>query len=78
MKKNPEVYKMIIENGHKIGNHTMNHLNGWTNFNKTYFENIEKCNALIHSDLFRPPYGKIKPTQINHLKKTTRSSCGMS
>ncbi len=69
VKKNPEVYKMIIENGHKIGNHTMNHLNGWTNFNKTYFENIEKCNAIIHSDLFRPPYGKIKPTQINYLKK---------
>lgn len=68
VKKNQDVYKMILENSHKIGNHTMNHLNGWTNFNKTYFENIEKCDKLIHSNLFRPPYGKIKPTQISYLK----------
>lgn len=69
VKKNQDVYKLILDKGHKIGNHTMNHLNGWTNFNKTYFENIEKCDNLIHSNLFRPPYGKIKPTQINYLKK---------
>lgn len=72
LKKYPEIYQMILANGHKVGNHTMNHLNGWTNFNKTYFENIEKCNALVGSDLFRPPYGKIKPTQINYLKKKYR------
>ncbi len=69
VKKNSSVYDQVKAEGHKIGNHTMNHLNGWTNFNKTYFENIQKCNDLIHSDLFRPPYGKIKPTQINYLKK---------
>lgn len=69
VKKNSSVYEQVKAEGHKIGNHTMNHLNGWTNFNKTYFENIQKCNDLIHSDLFRPPYGKIKPTQINYLKK---------
>lgn len=69
VKKNQDVYQLILDKGHKIGNHTMNHLNGWTNFNKTYFENIEKCDNLIHSNLFRPPYGKIKPTQINYLKK---------
>ncbi len=68
VKKHKDVYQMIIDQGHKTGNHTMNHLNGWTNFNKTYFENIEKCNVLIHSNLFRPPYGKIKPSQISHLK----------
>lgn len=69
VKKNSSVYDQVKAEGHKIGNHTMNHLNGWTNFNKTYFENIQKCNDLVHSDLFRPPYGKIKPTQINYLKK---------
>ena len=49
VKKHPDIYRMIVDQGHKVGNHTMNHLNGWTNFNKTYFENIEKCNALILS-----------------------------
>ena len=72
VKKHPDIYRMIVDQGHKVGNHTMNHLNGWTNFNKTYFENIEKCNALIHSNLFRPPYGKIKPSQISHLKNDYR------
>lgn len=72
VKKHPDVYRMIVAQGHKVGNHTMNHLSGWTNFNKTYFENIEKCNALIQSNLFRPPYGKIKPSQISHLKNDYR------
>ena len=72
VKKHPDIYRMIVDQGHKVGNHTMNHLNGWTNFNKTYFENIEKGNALIHSNLFRPPYGKIKPSQISHLKNDYR------
>lgn len=72
VKKHPDIYRMIVDQGHKVGNHTMNHLNGWTNFNKTYFENIEKCNAMIHSNLFRPPYGKIKPSQISHLKNDYR------
>ncbi len=72
VKKHPDIYRMIVDQGHKVGNHTMNHFNGWTNFNKTYFENIEKCNAMIHSNLFRPPYGKIKPSQISHLKNDYR------
>ena len=69
VKKHPEVYQLLLDNGHRVGNHTMNHLNGWKNFNKTYFENIAAAEKYITSDLFRPPYGKIKPTQIFRLKK---------
>ncbi len=72
VKKHPEVFQLLLDNGHRVGNHTMNHLNGWKNFNKTYFENINEAEKFIESNLFRPPYGKIKPTQIFRLKKKYR------
>src|SRR4029078_6217184 len=29
VKKYPEIFQRIIESKHSVGNHTMNHLNGW-------------------------------------------------
>lgn len=69
VKKHPEVYTQILKEGHRTGNHTMNHINGWTNFNRDYFRNIEECSRYVKSDLFRPPYGKIRPTQIRKIGK---------
>jgi peptidoglycan/xylan/chitin deacetylase (PgdA/CDA1 family) len=65
----PETYSLLRENGHSIGNHTFNHLNGWKTANKDYFENVEMAAEFIQSYLFRPPYGRISPSQIKHLKK---------
>jgi peptidoglycan/xylan/chitin deacetylase (PgdA/CDA1 family) len=53
--------------GHRVGNHTQNHLNGWKTDNKTYLENIEKARELIDSNLFRPPYGRATAFQIRNL-----------
>lgn len=69
---NPEIFKQIKEDGHVIGNHTYEHLNGWKTTNKQYFENIEKCAAVVASKLFRPPYGKLKLSQYRQLKKRYR------
>jgi peptidoglycan/xylan/chitin deacetylase (PgdA/CDA1 family) len=60
---------MLVEKGHQIGNHTFNHISGWKSKNKEYFQNINKFNDLVKSNLFRPPYGKIKLSQIIKLKK---------
>lgn len=68
VRKHPEIYDEILKQGHRTGNHTMNHMNGWTNFNKNYFQNIRECEEYVVSDLFRPPYGKIRPTQAARLK----------
>ncbi|MCK9453249.1 MAG: polysaccharide deacetylase family protein [Bacteroidales bacterium] len=69
VRKFPETYTSLLENGHAVGNHTMNHLNGWkTNLN-TYYDNVNECRRLIDSKLFRPPYGRITPSQIHTLKK---------
>lgn len=65
----PDRYADILARGHKTGNHTWNHLNGWENRDYVYFKNILQCSNLVHSKLFRPPYGKIKRSQVHALKK---------
>lgn len=68
VKKYPETYTLILERGHHTGNHSYNHLNGWKNSKSAYCDNIKKAASFIDSNLFRPPYGRIKPSQINALK----------
>jgi len=63
-----DVYKRILDEGHKIGNHTFNHLNGWKVSNEKYFENIFEAAKYIDSDLFRPPYGRVNKFQIKLLQ----------
>ncbi len=65
-------YQKILDSDHAVGNHTYNHLKGWFTKNQTYYQDIEKAGALIHSRLFRPPHGRIKFSQNNHLKKNYR------
>ena len=67
--ENSDIYQMVINEGHSIGNHTHDHLNGWKTPGKVYIRNIDKASTYIDSDLFRPPYGKIKHSQIKLLKK---------
>ncbi|KXK40217.1 MAG: polysaccharide deacetylase family protein [Saprospiraceae bacterium] len=70
VKKHPEIYQRILANGHAVGNHTYNHLKGWTTDTETYINNIKKCDEWVRTDLFRPPYGKLKPSQSSALKMT--------
>jgi peptidoglycan-N-acetylglucosamine deacetylase len=67
-----QIYKRILTDGHRVGNHSFNHLNGWKTDNKTYFENIEKAREQIDSNLFRPPYGRATAFQIRNLKEKLR------
>ena len=69
VKKYPDVFQDLISRGHAIGNHTYNHLSGYTTPNDTYYQNIEEAAKHIDSKLFRPPYGRITPRQIAHLKQ---------
>jgi len=66
--ENNDIYQQVINEGHSIGNHTYNHLNGWKTQKDIYIENINKASVHINSNLFRPPYGKIKRSQIKLLK----------
>jgi len=63
----PEVYKRILEEGHAVGNHTFDHLDGWATPDKRYLDNIAEARRLIVSDLYRPPYGRITRFQLRQL-----------
>ncbi len=75
IQKNPEIAQQIIQDGHTLGNHTFNHLNGWKNSTTTYLQNTKLGAQIIaqktgiNPTLFRPPYGKIKPSQAKKLIK---------
>jgi peptidoglycan/xylan/chitin deacetylase (PgdA/CDA1 family) len=69
VKRYPEVYKKLINAGHKTGNHTHTHMNGWKVSTPAYMENTVFCSGAMESTLFRPPYGKIKPSQAKALQK---------
>lgn len=70
IRKHPAVFSRIVNEGHSVGNHTFNHLNGWKSSNTAYIENTSKCESLLpdqKTKLFRPPYGKIKRKQAKQL-----------
>lgn len=95
VRKYPEIFQKVIDEGHSIGNHTFNHLNGWKTNNELYVKNVELCDiqiaegrrqkaevnmhfeeenlqsniCVLQTYLFRPPYGKIKPSQSKKLRK---------
>jgi peptidoglycan/xylan/chitin deacetylase (PgdA/CDA1 family) len=62
--KHPNVYESILQEGHRVGNHTYDHVNGWKTETVQYLENIKDAASLIDSNLFRPPYGRITKKQI--------------
>lgn len=80
--KHPLIYKRVLQEGHRTANHTYNHLNGWKNNDHDYLNNIFKCDEVMQEvsrelgivssldkKLFRPPYGKIKKSQIREVIK---------
>jgi len=68
----PDIYKRILDEGHTIGNHTQNHLNGWKSANAAYMNDIAEAAKYIDADLFRPPYGRITSFQAKHLRSAMR------
>lgn len=72
VRKYPEIFEALQDEGHSVGNHTHNHLSGWSTENITYFHNIRHCARLVPSNLFRPPYGKMKPSQVQFLQRHYR------
>ena len=69
VRKHPQEFRQVIEAGHRVGNHTFNHLKGVFTETNEYLDNVEKADALIHSKLFRPPHGMLRRSQYNELSK---------
>lgn len=67
VQKYPQVYARVIAEGHRVGNHTMHHIKGTKCSLEDYMYDVDACEQMIGQSrkprLFRPPYGKIKPSQ---------------
>jgi peptidoglycan/xylan/chitin deacetylase (PgdA/CDA1 family) len=68
VRKHPDEFRMVIEAGHRIGNHTYNHIRGFEYSAEQYLANVEKANELMHTDIFRPPHGHVGFRQYHTLK----------
>ncbi|MBR0489720.1 MAG: polysaccharide deacetylase family protein [Prevotella sp.] len=68
VRKHPELYKQIVDEGHQVGNHTYNHLGAFKHWTITYAINAHKANELIHAKYFRPPHGWMRPSEYWWLK----------
>lgn len=69
IRKHPEVFQMVVDAGHKLGNHTYNHIKGFEFRSKNYLQNSLKADNYMHTDLFRPPHGHMRLAQYLLLKK---------
>ena len=72
VRKHPREFEMIKERGHRLGNHTFNHIRGFEWLTKSYLANTDKANALIGTDLFRPPHGHMRWLQYATLRRRYR------
>lgn len=70
----PELYHQILTEGHRVGNHTQHHLNGWKTPAELYIRDVREAAMRIRSNLFRPPYGKISLSQFRKLTRDRPSN----
>lgn len=69
VRKYPELYRDVLSRGHRVGNHTMHHLQGSLEWRRKYVADVAEAAQYIESDLFRPPHGWLRPLQSRTLKR---------
>lgn len=69
VRKHPDVYELVLSCGHRVGNHTFNHVQGIKMRTKNYLANARLGSQYIDSDLFRPPHGHMRLHQFYTLRK---------
>jgi peptidoglycan/xylan/chitin deacetylase (PgdA/CDA1 family) len=69
VRKHPEIYRQVIADGHRVGNHTVHHVDGWRTNSMKYLREVQECAALVDSVLFRPPYGRMRRSVFKTLRR---------
>ena len=72
VRKHPDLYRQVVEAGHRIGNHTYHHIGGFRHSIKHYCDDADQANELLHTDLFRPPHGWMRIDQYLWLGRKYR------
>lgn len=70
--KHPELVTNIRKAGHTIGNHGMQHLNGWSTSTENYISDVLEGKKATRSRVFRPAYGRLTIQQYRKLKSENR------
>ena len=71
-RKYPHLLEEVRRRGHRIGNHTYNHIGGLRWLSRNYVRNVERANELLQTNLFRPPHGWMKWSEYIRLGKRYR------
>lgn len=76
IQKHPAVFQSILDKEHRVGNHTLQHVNGWKTSSEEYLDQIHSTQEIIKTyvstsakALFRPPYGKATSSQAKMILK---------
>ena len=83
VRKHPDEFREVLRRGHRVGNHTFNHIRGFEHSAESYLENAEKVRQMalelekdealldkaMRPPLFRPPHGYMGPRQFAALRK---------
>ena len=72
IRKHPAEFEMVKARGHRLGNHTFNHIGGLRHGISSYVRNVDRANEYLHTDLFRPPHGWMKRSQGKELSAKYR------
>lgn len=70
--RHPELVEEILRRGHRTGNHTLHHLQGAKVTTRRYLRDVCEADRLLHTPLFRPPHGWLRPRQARALRKKYR------
>ena len=68
----PDLYQLILDRGHKIGNHTYSHQKGWELSLERYIEDVDLAGDMLHTELFRPPYARVTRKQLKVIAQRYR------
>lgn len=69
-RKYPHLHQEVVRRGHRIGNHTYHHLQGFKHSVEKYLKDTEEANKILRTNLFRPPHGHMTTAQYKHLQKS--------
>lgn len=69
IEKHPQIFERILNEGHKVANHTQTHIKGFKTSTADYMKQVNACERLTGTKLFRPPYGQLKRSQYKALLK---------
>lgn len=70
VQKHPEVFIKILAAGHAFGNHTFNHLKGWSTSLTTYLDNVRQCEEVLNRRIQLPTDDQL-PITLNDQQPAT-------